>query len=474
MDTQVLDKVISAVVQIYVEGLLVDENLNILNPHIVNVGFWSASGSFIRISGKEGYILTNAHVVNNGLKFKVRTLLTSEENFEANLVGFIESYEPDIAVLMLKESELTRMKNIIGEIPYLEFIDDLIIHRDLSIRAIGYPLGMKEPNITSGKVTNFIYGDEESCERIVTDAAINHGNSGGPAVAEDGKMIGINTSIALNANDIGFITPVSFIKIVLENLIKGKDTVLTDLGASFQKNSPNNSRYLKSPSDDGVILTTIITDSLIDKAGGKPKDILYRINDFFLDSHGIVKNYKGPRHKNIYDIVRLIPLYSDIQLKILRKGEHLTLNTKAIPLPEQKLKGSTNLLKREFIAFKGIIFQEINIFIIQTFIDYSPSKIKYFLDILSKDSTRVIVTYITFNSLGEELDISPGDVVSSINGSDVNTLTELQEAINQTINNKVDTIVEFESGAFGVFNDLKEVKIHTPKKLAVELNFINN
>ncbi|MDD4973956.1 MAG: S1C family serine protease [Bacteriovorax sp.] len=462
MKTKKLEQAISAVVQIYVEGLNEGELFEVLDPRTIRTGNWSGSGSFIRIKNEEGFILTNAHVVKNGLKYRIRTMLTSEENFEVILIGMIETLEPDVALLKLPTHELLRMKKMIGEIPYLELERDDLIKRDLSIKAIGYPLGMEEPNISTGKVTNFIFGSEDECERIVTDAAINPGNSGGPAVTEDGKIIGINTSIVLDANNIGFITPASFVRIVLHNLTEGKETALTDLGGRFQKNSKNSAAYLRSPTSDGVIITTMFPNGLMAKAGLEPRDIVFKINEFEFDSHGIVKTKNIFRHKNIYDVVRLIPLHSNIDLEIIRGGQRIKKTAEALPFPEQNLRTTNNLLKRKFISFKGMIIQEINFLIVQALAEFSPGKFDRFIELLAKDKRKLAVTFVSLNSFAEDIDIDLGDIISKINGISIYSLLEVESIFNEKIEKGEDIIIDFESGALGVFKGNNKIKILTP------------
>lgn len=462
METKKLESAISAVVQIYVEGLNEGELLEILDPRTIRSGHWSGSGAFIRIKDEEGFVLTNAHVVKNGLKYKIRTMNTSEENFEVILIGMIETLEPDIALLKLLPSELTRMKEIVGEIPYLELEKDELIKRDINIKAIGYPLGMEEPNVSSGKVTNFIFGSDQECERIVTDAAINPGNSGGPSITEQGKIIGINTAIVFGANDIGFITPASFIRIVLQNLTEGLETNLTDLGGRFQKNSKEIAEYLKSPTTDGVIITTIFPHGLLEKAGLMTRDILLKINDFDFDSHGIVKNKKSLRHINIYDVVRLIPLHSTISLMIVRNGETLKKEAIALPFPEQNLRTTNNLLKRKFISFKGMVIQEINFLIVQALAEFSPEKFDRFIELLAKDKRKLAVTFVSLNSAAEDINIDEGDIISKINGNTISYLTEVESILNEKISKGEDIIIDFESGALGIFVGKNPIKILTP------------
>ncbi|MGZ3789200.1 MAG: S1C family serine protease [Bacteriovorax sp.] len=462
MKARKLERAISGVVQIYVEGLNEGELPEILDPRTIRAGNWSGSGSFIRIKNEEGYILTNAHVVKNGLKYRIRTMLTSEENFEARLVGMIEALEPDIALLKLTDQDLARLKAMIGEIPFLELERDDVIKRDLTIKAVGYPLGMEEPNVSSGKVTNFIFGSEDECERIVTDAGINPGNSGGPAITEDGKIIGLNTAIVLGANDIGFITPVSFIRIVLHNLIEGKETALTDLGGRFQKNSKACASYLQSPISDGVIITTIFPNSLLENAGIMTRDILQRINGYEFDSHGIVKTKNIFRHKNIYDVVRLVPLHSNIDLEIIRDGVRMIKTAEALPFPEQILRTTNNLLKRKFISFKGMIIQEINFLIVQALAELAPGKFDRFIELLAKDKRKLAVTFVSLNSYAEDINIDQGDIICRIGGLSVTSLLEAEGIFNEKIEKGEDIIIDFESGAIGVFRGNKRIKILTP------------
>jgi serine protease Do len=168
---------------------------------------WSGSGFFISYEGLEGHMVTNAHVVRNAVKVEISSMLTSEERFEAEVVGLVKNLEPDVALIKLSDGELQRFrKHAIKDIEYLELREGASPSRGEEIKAIGYPMGMIEPNITGGEITNFVSGSEYSTERFVTNAAINPGNSGGPSISEDGRVVGLNTAVMTNADNIGFIT----------------------------------------------------------------------------------------------------------------------------------------------------------------------------------------------------------------------------------------------------------------------------
>ncbi|NOR41158.1 MAG: trypsin-like serine protease, partial [Gammaproteobacteria bacterium] len=214
----------SGVVQIHVEGNIEEDIQSVMNPAIRILGEWTGSGFFVKYGDLEGHIVTNAHVARNAVKIEISSMLTSEERFEATVVGLVKKLDPDVALLKLSDKELQRFKKLaIRDIEYLELREGSSPKRGEEIKAIGYPMGMVEPNISGGEITNFISGSEYTTERFVTNAAINPGNSGGPSVDEDGKVVGLNTSVIVNANNIGFITPAGFVKIIIENLLQHND-----------------------------------------------------------------------------------------------------------------------------------------------------------------------------------------------------------------------------------------------------------
>lgn len=99
-----------AVVRIHVKGNPDTNHSTILDPRLVEHEDWVGSGFFIKIGAEEGYILTNAHVVRNSTHIELRSVLTSDEPFKVNLVGLVETLEPDVALLKFSNEELARFK----------------------------------------------------------------------------------------------------------------------------------------------------------------------------------------------------------------------------------------------------------------------------------------------------------------------------------------------------------------------------
>jgi serine protease Do len=335
--TDIARQMMSGVVQIQVEGHIEEDIQSVMNPAIKIPGNWSGSGFFVRYKDLEGHIVTNAHVVRNAVKVEVSSMLTSEERFEAEVVGLVKQLEPDVALLRLTDKELQRFKMLaIKDIEYLKLREGTSPSRGEEIKAIGYPMGMVEPNITGGEITNFISGSEYTTERFVTNAAINPGNSGGPSVSEDGEVVGLNTAVMIDADNIGFITPASFVRIIIENLLQQNEPHFAGIGGKLQKNADNFNPLLKQTQAKGVIVAKVLANGLLEAASMQPRDVILSINGVEFDRHGIVIGKEGLfRHKNIYDVMKLVPIGDTVEIAYLRNGEIKTARAIAMRNPEK-------------------------------------------------------------------------------------------------------------------------------------------
>lgn len=329
----------AGVVQIHIEGNLDGDSQSVMNPAIKIPGAWSGSGFFIKYENLEGYIVTNAHVARNAVKVKISSMLTSEERFEADIVGLVKQLEPDVALIRLPDAELKRFKSLaFSNIEYLELKESSNLSRGEEIKAIGYPMGMVEPNISGGEITNFISGSEYTTERFVTDAAINPGNSGGPSISKDGKVVGLNTAVMIGADNIGFITPAGFVKIIINNLLLHNEPLFAGIGGKLQKNAINFNTLLKQSQPKGVIVASVAKNGFLEAAGIQKRDVIISVNGTEFDRHGIVIGEEGHyRHKNIYDVIKLITIGNDVQLTYLRGGNTCSASAKAKSDPEKVL-----------------------------------------------------------------------------------------------------------------------------------------
>ncbi len=441
----------SGVVQIHVEGYLEEDIQSVMNPAIKRTGSWSGSGFFIKYENLEGYIVTNAHVIRNAVKVKVSSMLTSEEKFEADIIGLVKQLEPDVALIKLSDNELHRFKTLaIRGIEYLEPGEGSNLSRGEEIKAIGYPMGMVEPNISGGEITNFVSGSEYTTERYVTDAAINPGNSGGPSISKDGKVVGLNTAVMIEADNIGFITPAGFVKIIIENLLQQNEPQFAGIGGKLQKNTNNFNSLLKQTVPKGVIVARAQTGGFLEAAGILARDVIISINNIEFDRHGIVIGKEGHfRHKNIYDVMKLIPIGHEVKITYLRNGETYTAHASAKRNPEKGVASHPIIDERKYLEVFGMIIQELSYEIIEAMREIDTNARIDMIQIIDQEKPMLAVTHINQGTQADEMEWPVGELIVKANEQEIHSLNELEEILNMNKNGHV--LLECRNGRLGYF-----------------------
>jgi S1-C subfamily serine protease len=447
----IMRDMIGGVVQIQVEGHIEEDIQSVMDPAIRIPGLWSGSGFFVHYNHLEGHIVTNAHVVRNAVKIEISSMLTSEERFEAEVIGLVKKLEPDVALIKLTDRELKRFKKLaIKDIEYMELEYSSSPRRGEEIKAIGYPMGMVEPNITGGEITNFVSGTEYTTERFVTNAAINPGNSGGPCINEAGKVIGLNTAIMTDASNIGFITPASFVKIIIDNLLHRNEPHFAGMGGNLQKNAENFNPLLKQDKAKGVIVAKVDSGGFLEAASIQKRDVILSINGVEFDRHGIVISTEGLyRHKNIYDVIKLIPIGEAVKIVYLRKGKRKTTTAKARRNPQKGVISNPIIDERKYIEVFGMVIQELSFDIIEAMqkID-SDSQIEM-LQTIQKNKPILVVTHIHQGTQADEMEWPVGELIISANGKGIHTLAELQKVLDKNKNGTI--LLECRNGRIGYF-----------------------
>lgn len=449
--TDVALKMMNGVVQIQVEGYIEEDIQSVVNPAIKIPGVWLGSGFFVKYKNLEGYILTNAHVARNANKIEVSSMLTSEERFEAELVGMVRKLEPDVALIKLTDKELLRFKALaVREIEYLELWEGNSPSRGEEIKAIGYPMGMVEPNISGGEITNFISGSEYTTERFVTNAAINPGNSGGPSVSRDGKVVGLNTAVMIDAENIGFITPSGFVKIIIENVLQQNEPHFAGIGGKLQKNADNFNALLKQSIARGEIVARVEANGFLEAAGIQARDVILSLNGVEFDRHGIVISKEGHfRHKNIYDVIKLIPIGDQVEVVYLRDGETKTTSARAMRNPEKGVISRPIINERRYLEVFGMIVQELSYEIIEAMREIDANAQINMLQTIDQENPILVVTHIHQTTQADEMEWPPGELIVSANEKEIHTLEELQAVIDQNKNGTV--LLECRTGRIGYF-----------------------
>ena len=449
--TDVARNMMSGVVQIHVEGNMAEDIQSVLNPAIKIPGIWAGSGFFIKHEQLEGHIVTNAHVVRNAVKIEISSMLTSEERFEAEVVGLVKTLEPDVALLRLTGKELLRFKTLaLRDIEYLELREGSSPSRGEEIKAIGYPMGMVEPNISGGEITNFISGSEFTTERFVTDAAINPGNSGGPSVNSNSKVVGLNTAVMIDADNIGFITPAGFVKIILDNLLEQNEPHFSGIGGKLQKNADNFNPLLKQPSAKGVIVDKIKPGGFLEAAKIRKRDVILSINGVEFDRHGIVIGKEGHfRHKNIYDVMKLVPIGDEVEVVYLRNGDISTSNAIAMRNPENGVRSNPVIEEIEYLEVFGMIIQELSLEIIEAMRNVDSNAQIEMLQTIEQEKATLVVTHIHQGTQADEMEWSLGEMIVTANDEEVYTLDELKDVLKRNAGGTL--LLECRNGLIGYF-----------------------
>lgn len=455
----------AAVVQIYATGYVGEEVKSILNPRIGDLSEWSGSGFFVQCPYGDDIIVTNAHVVRNARTIEIMTMLSSEETFEAELVGLVKNQDPDIAIIRLKKGELKRFKIMAsGEIPYLELKKDKNIIRGTKLKAIGYPIGMTEPNITGGEITNFASGDRLRTARYVTNAAINPGNSGGPAIDENSEVIGINTAIVQDAENIGFITPSNFIEIILQNIFEYNSTCFSDIGGDFQKNSSEVSLHLGMPNANGVIVTSVESEGFLEDAGVQKGDVILDLNGQEIDRHGIFLKDSYHHRRNIFEEFKLIPMNSDVRVSVWRDREKIQLKGQAKAFREKRIRSRPVIEEREFLDVWGMTLQPLSYEILEAFSLIDLISFYQLLKNFDENKERIVITHLEKDGAAYAQEWSIGEVLKSVNGEDVVDLKHLVKILQ----NDVEVFrIESELGSVGFFKKKgaqEVIKLLNPSK----------
>lgn len=237
----------------------------------------SGSGVFIT---DQGYILTNNHVVENTKQVSI--VLSDGTEEQATIVG-TDPYS-DIAVLKTD-----------GKVPAVATLGNSdALDPGESVIAIGSPLGNFKNTVTVGVVSatgrSIDTGNGYQIEDLIqTDAAINHGNSGGPLVNLAGEVIGINTLIVRNTNGgdvaegLGFAIPANTAQAIAQQIIQLGYFSRPYMGINYQPIDPNIAARYNLPVQWGVYITDVAANSPASDAGLQKGDIITKLGDIALD-----------------------------------------------------------------------------------------------------------------------------------------------------------------------------------------------
>lgn len=287
-----LENVTPAVVNIHAEGSQVVYDPATTDPFLRELfgtrqreRKTKGTGSGIIVDARQGYIITNSHVVEGADKIYVT--LSDNREFRAQLIG--ADQHADIAVLQVAGKKLTALQLANSD---KVRVGDFVV-------AIGNPYGIGQ-SVSSGIVSALgrnNLGIETYENFIQTDAPINPGNSGGALVNLRGELIGINTAILGGKGGgnvgIGFAIPVNMAVNIMDQLVNYGKVQRGQLGIYVEDLTPQFARELNTKLTNGAVITGILKDSTAEKAGLIAGDVITGINDRPVKNSGDVRNIIG-------------------------------------------------------------------------------------------------------------------------------------------------------------------------------------
>ncbi len=341
---------------------------------------------------KDGYILTNNHVVDNADEVKVA--FNDGREFTAKVIG--KDPKSDIAVVKIDAHDL----------PAVEIADSDKIEVGDLVLAVGNPFGIGQ-TVTMGMVSAVGRGnlglDYE--DFIQTDAAINPGNSGGALIDADGRLIGINTAILSRSGGnqgIGFAVPVNLARVVMESLVKDGRVVRGFMGVSVQDITPAIVREFDLKETSGALVGGVNPKTPAEKAGLRAGDVITEFNG---------KPIRDSRHLKL-QVAQTRP-GETVPLKVVRDGKTKTiqLTVKELPGTELAANKRSDNAEGSSDALDGVGVSDL---------DAAAKKQLGLPD----DVKGALVTHVDPDSTAFEAGLREGDVIQEINRKPVKTAEE--------------------------------------------------
>jgi serine protease Do len=394
------EKVLPAVVQIEVSGFGARETKGGGDDDVGVVERQRAIGSGV-IVDPDGYIMTNAHVVNGAQRIRVIITPTPAElvAFKSSFSNRQRTYEAKL-LGMNRLVDLALIKIEAKDLPYIPLRLDFRVRLGQVVLAVGSPEGL-EHTVTRGIVS--AVGRQIDPNRpmvyIQTDAPINPGNSGGALVDRDGNLVGLNTFIYTEgggSEGLGFAIPAPAVLFAYHEFREHGRIRRAEIGANAQPITSDLAEGLKLPQDWGVIISDVAPGGPADKGGLKAKDIILSIDGRPIDSL--------PKFT--------ISLYlhehgEEMHMEVLRGKETADLSVTPIDVPNG-IDRLSDLIdpQKSLIAPLGVFLLNLN----PTTASVLPE--------LRTSSGVVVAAVVDYEPL-IAADLAAGDVIRSINGRPV-------------------------------------------------------
>lgn len=342
------------------------------------------------ILSKDGYIVTNNHVIEDAQKVKV--ILNDKREFDAKVIGT----DPDTDVALLKIDA--------DDLPFLTYGDSESLRLGEWVLAVGNPFNLTS-TVTAGIISALgrenidPSGEASRVESYIqTDAAVNPGNSGGALVNQQGKLVGINAAIISRTGSFtgySFAIPITIVKKVVEDLKEFGEVQRALLGVTMGSVNADIAQKLNLGNVEGVYVSTVVDNSAAKEAGIKPEDVIIAIDGEKISSAGDLQ-VKISQHRP----------GDDVKVTVLRDNKE-----KQFTVTLRNKHGDTQIV-RDNTVILGAEFESVN------------NTVKRELDI----NSGIAVTDVKNGKL-KDIGIKKGFIITAVNKKPINEVNDLKREI---------------------------------------------
>jgi len=339
------------------------------------------------VMSRDGYVLTNNHVVEDADQIKVK--LANGKEYEGKIVG--RDPKTDLALVKIEgASDLHPLK--------LGNSEDLKVGS--WVVAVGSPFGL-EQTVTAGIVSakGRVIGSGPYDNFIQTDASINPGNSGGPLINMKGEVVGINTAIIASGQGIGFAIPINMAKEIAPQLQEKGHVTRGWLGVSIQEVTPELAKSFDLKEKKGALVSQVVSGSPAEKAG--------------IEQGDIILEFDGKEVSDAKDLPRIVastPVDKTVTLKVSRNGKITDRQVKVGEMEEK-----VEVTKAPSHKSLGITVQNL-----------TPEIAK---ELGLKKETGVVVTRVEPGSAAADAGIQTGDVIREVNRKPIKDVEEFSQKV---------------------------------------------
>jgi len=369
------------------------------------------------IISKDGYILTNNHVVADADKITVS--LSDNKKVEAKLIG--SDPQSDVALIKINNGK---------DLPVLPLGDSDALEVGEWVIAIGNPFGLSQ-TVTVGVVSAMGrsgVGLNEYENFIQTDAAINPGNSGGPLLNIKGEVIGINSALFSRTGGymgIGFAIPINMVKAINDQLQKHGKVTRGWLGVAIQNVDENLAKSFNLKEARGILISEVQPDSPADKAGVQQGDVIIKLDGVEVIDVNDLRN----------KIALIIPGTS-AKLEVIRDGKIKTLNVSIGEQPSDFGRVAQSRTDDGYMEDFGLSFQNL-----------TPELAEQFG---YENEVGVLVGDVAPDSVAANAGLRPGQLIQEVNKVEVKNVEELNEVLEKSSNPKR-MLLRVKSGRFSQY-----------------------